>query len=112
MAIKGPDIHFDYGWACPVQVDGDSTIDFTGETVTLRWGTPGPDAEGEIEDELGSLELSVSAPRTAFGIVPRASTRISPSEVYAYNVSVGDDENAYLVTHGLLRVRTSVGGGI
>jgi len=112
MAIKGPDIHFDYGWACPVRVEGDSTITFTGQTVVFRWGVVTPDSDGELAEELGSLTLSVTGARTAVGTVPRADTRVDPSLAdLGYNTSVGEGESAYLVNHGRLIVKRSVGGG-
>jgi hypothetical protein len=110
MAIKGPDIHFDHGWAAPIQVDGDSTVIFTDETVTFRWGLPSPSG-GALVAELGSIVLLVVGARRATGTVPRADTRIDPTVVYGYNVSVGEGEDAYLVCHGRLVVSPSVGGG-
>lgn len=112
MAIKGPDVHFDYGWACPIRIEADSSIDFTGQTVVFRWGVVTPDSDGELESELGSITLAVSSARTAVGTVPRSDTRIDPSlDGLGYNTSVGTGESAYLVNHGRLLVKRSVGGG-
>lgn len=112
MAIKGPDVHFDYGWACPIRIEADSSIDFTGQTVVFRWGVTTPDGDGVIEAELGSLELTVSGARTAVGTVTRADTRVDPELAdLGYNTSVGTGESAYLVNHGRLIVKRSVGGG-
>jgi len=112
MANKGPDIHFDYGWACPIRVEGDSSIDFTDETVVFRWGVVTPDSDGELDEELGSITLAVSSARTAVGTVPRSDTRVDPDLAdLGYNTSVGTGESAYLVNHGRLVVKRSVGGG-
>lgn len=106
MSIKGPDLHVDYGFAYPVRVEADTSLDFTGATVVFRIGVLGPVA-GTIAAPLVELTLGVTGPRTATGVVPALSTRLDPDVPYGYHVEVV--EQGYLVVHGRLTVERSVG---
>lgn len=110
MATKGPDAHFDHGFAFPVRVEGDSSIVWDETSVVVfRWGTPGP-VEGVLAVPLGEVVLGVTGARTAIGTVPASETAIDPALVYGYNVSVGEGEARYLVVHGRLTVGLAVPG--
>ena len=108
MAAKGPDIHVDYGYAFPVRVESDTSLDFTGQVVVFRVGLPGPVA-GEIAAPLIEYALTVTAARSAIGTVPTTDTDLDPAVVYGYHVSVGTGTGRYLVVHGRLTVERAVG---
>ncbi len=110
MAIKGPDIHGDYGFALPVRVEADASLSFTDEVVAFRIGIPGP-VGGELAEALVDLTLTVASARLASGIVPASDMQLDPSLVYGYHVSVGVGEGCYLVNHGRLTIERSVSGG-
>ncbi len=108
MARKGPDIHIDYGYALPVRVVGDSTIDWTtggDHELVFRVGVVGP-VEGVVDAPLIEQALTVTSATTASGTVPATDTELDPG-VYSYHVH--DVTAGWLVVHGRCTVERSVG---
>lgn len=111
MAIKGPDIHLDYGYAYPLRVVGDSTCDWTtggDHELVFRVGVPGP-VEGVVATPLIETSLTVTGIRAAAGTVPSGDTELDPGTVYGYHVE--DVTEGCLVVHGRCVVERAVGRG-
>lgn len=100
MAHTGPAAHADYGYALPIRVDADTSLDFTGsdQPVVYRIFRAG--------STVVEFELAVASKRVASGTVPASEMRITPGE-YSYSTSAGIGESRILVNHGRLTVVAS-----
>lgn len=109
MAYTGPEIHADYGYALPIRVEADTSLDFTDDAlspIVFRVGTPAASLES---GPLIEVTLAASSKRVAFGQVDASALRLTPGE-YGYAVSVATGEGRSLIVHGRFRVVPSVLG--
>jgi hypothetical protein len=107
MAHKGPSITANYGYALPIRVEADTSLDFTEQQpVVLRIGQRGapPDDEPAL-----TLELTPISARVATGTIQATALQLEPGE-YAYLVSAGAGQERIVVAAGTFVVVCSVLG--